>query len=71
MKYTVCKCVNGNFAIESEWADKQKAIAHFHKVCETHWNASDVIKATISLMDENLRVVNGYIEEVTHTPIEE
>lgn len=64
MKYAIIKCVNGSFAIESEWGDKEKAIARFHKVCESHWNASDVQKATIFLVNEHLIAESGYTETV-------
>lgn len=52
MKYAVAKCTNGNFSIESEWADKEKAYTNFHSVCTSLYNATDVEHATVVVIDE-------------------
>ena len=66
MKYSVVKVVNGNYAIVSEHSDAQSAVINFHEVCKVHWNASDVLDATIAILDENLDAYNGYKEHITH-----
>ena len=69
MKYAVIKVVNGNYAIASEGhTTPQAAIISWHEVCKTHWNAQDVISATISIVDENLDPYEGgrYKEHITH-----
>lgn len=65
-RYAILKNSNGAFAVESEWKDLNKAKAQFHKVCQNHWNAQDVIKATIMLCDEEFNLVEGYKETITH-----
>ena len=46
MKYSIIKVVNGNYFIEAEgFTDLDKAKVNFHGVCQTLWNAPDVITA--------------------------
>lgn len=71
MKYCVVKMVNSNPAIVSEHSDEQSAIVKFHDVCKTHWNAADVLEATIAILDENLDAYNGYKEHIHHEPVVE
>ena len=69
MKYTVTKVVNGNYAIVSEHSTAQAAIVAFHDQCKIHWNAPDVLDATIAILDENLDAYNGYKEHIMHEPV--
>ena len=62
MKYAIIKCSNGAFFIESEWADLTKAKVQFHAVCQTLWNAPDVVTAEVMIADEQLNCVDGYRE---------
>lgn len=68
MKYSVVKVVNHNFAIVSEHGDIQSAIVQFHDQCKIHWNAPDVLDATIAILDENLDTYQGsrYKEHIHH-----
>lgn len=67
MKYSLINCVNGNYSVVSEHGDKQSAIIGFHQRCAVLWNAPDVIKAVLNLVDENMYVVDGkYTETITH-----
>lgn len=67
MKYAVISNSNGTFKIESEWNnDKQGAFVDFHNKCKTYWNAPDVIKAIVEVVDENLDIVEGKREFFTH-----
>ena len=68
MKLFVIKMVNGNPAIVSEHTDEQSALVKFHDTCKTHWNAPDVLNATIAILDENLDAYKGYKEVVVHEP---
>ena len=71
MKYAIIKSSNGSFAIESEWSDLTKAKAHYHAVCQTLWNASDVVTAKVMIVDEQLNCVEGYKEFIHHEQTEE
>ena len=72
MKYAVIKCINGNFAIHAEgFTDKDNAKVNYHALCQTLWNADDVITAEVAIMDENLNVVEGYHEFISHAVNEE
>lgn len=67
MKYAVVKVINGHYFIHSEgWTDLSKAKVNYHGLCQTLWNAPDVITAEVKIMDENLDCVEGYKEYITH-----
>lgn len=67
MNYAVIKCINGNYFIHAEGiTDVNKAKMSFHGLCQTLWNASDVITAEVMIVDENLDCVEGYREFITH-----
>ena len=67
MKYAIIKCVNGNYSIHAEGiTDLASAKTQFHGLCQTLWNAPDVITATVSIANENLGCEEGYIEFIHH-----
>ncbi len=67
MKYALIQCVNGTFSIVSEHGENlQAARVAFHDRCKILWNASDVITATVAIIDSNLTYVDGRIEVITH-----
>ena len=67
MKYGIIKCVNGNYFIHAEGiTDISSAKVQFHGLCETLWNASDVLSACVMIVDEELNMVGGYKEFITH-----
>lgn len=68
MKYAIIKCSNGAFTIESEWTDVTKAKVQFHSVCQTLWNAPDVLTGEVMIADEQLNCVEGYKEFIHHDP---
>lgn len=70
MKYAIIKCINGNFSIDSELGNLNSAKVQFHALCQTLWNAPDVITAHVMIADEQLDVVEGYKEYIHHEPAE-
>ena len=52
MKYAVVQCSNGAFSIVSEWTERDQAIINFHSACTALWNAPDVERATVTVVDE-------------------
>ena len=66
MKYAIIKCINGSFTIDSEHEDLTPAKVRFHVVCQTLWNAPDVLTAKIEIVDEQLNVVEDYREFIHH-----
>ena len=67
MKYAIIKVVNGNFFIHAEGiTDLAAAKTQFHGLCQTLWNAQDVINAFVMIADEQLDVVEGYKEYIHH-----
>lgn len=67
MKYAIIKAINGGYFIHAEGiTDINSAKVQFHGLCQSLWNASDVLKATVIIADENLDAVEGYKEVITH-----
>lgn len=67
MKYAILKCVNGNYAVHAEGITTvEDAKTQFHGLCQTLWNAPDVITAHVMIADEQLDPVEGYKEFVHH-----
>ena len=67
MKYAIIKVINGNYSIHAEGITSlASAKTNFHGLCQTLWNAPDVISATVIIADENLDCVEGYKEFITH-----
>ena len=67
MKYAVIKCINGSYAIHSEgWTELSKAKVNYHELCQTLWNAEDVLTAKVMLVDEQLNCVEDYREFIYH-----
>lgn len=67
MKYAIVKVVNGNYSIHAEGiTDIANAKVQYHVVCQTLWNAPDVITAHVMIADEQLDIVEGYKEFIHH-----
>lgn len=67
MKYAIFKVINGNYFIHAEGiTELANAKTQFHGLCQTLWNASDVITAHVIIADEQLNVVEGYKEFIRH-----
>lgn len=70
MKYAIIKVSNGNYFIAAEGITSiTSAKTQFHSICQTLWNAPDVITASVAIVDENLDVVEGYKEFIYHEPV--
>ncbi len=71
MKYAIIKVINGNYFVHAEAiTDKASAKTQFHGLCQTLWNAPDVITAEVMIVDEQLDCVEGYKEFITHETTE-
>mgnify|MGYP007115375289 CR=1 FL=1 len=69
MIYSIIKCVNSNYSVHAEGITSlDSAKTQFHGLCQTLWNAPDVLSATVKIVDENLDCVEGYKEFITHQP---
>jgi len=72
MKYAIVKCVNGNYAIAAEgFTDIDNAKVNYHGLCQSLWNAPDVYTACVCIVDENLLIIPGYREFISHAVPEE
>lgn len=69
MKYAIIKVINGNFSVHAEgFTDIASAKVTFHGLCQTLWNAPDVISAYVMIADEQLDAAEGYKEYIHHDP---
>lgn len=69
MKYAIIKVINGNYLVHAEGiTNLSNAKVSFHGLCQTLWNAPDVISAYVMIVDEQLDVVEGYKEFIHHDP---
>ena len=67
MKYAIIKVINGNYFIHAEGITSiEAAKTQFHGLCQTLWNATDVISAYVMIADEQLDAVEGYKEYIHH-----
>lgn len=71
MKYAIIKVVNGNYSIHAEgFTDVDSAKVSYHGLCQSLWNASDVITACVRIADENLDTVENYKEYINKGVLE-
>ena len=69
MKYAIIKVINGSYSIHAEgFTDLKLAKVAFHGLCQTLWNAPDVLSAYVMIADEQLDAVEGYKEYIHHEP---
>ena len=72
MKFAIVKVINGNYFIHADGiTDIANAKTQFHGLCQTLWNASDVITAYVMITNEQLEVVEGYKEYIHHEAVTE
>ena len=71
MKYAIVKVINGHYSIHAEGITVlSSAKTQFHGLCQTLWNATDVVTAYVEIVDEQLDVVEGYKEFIHHEAVE-
>jgi hypothetical protein len=67
MKLAIIKVINGNYFIHAEGIETiESAKTQFHGLCQTLWNAQDVLSAYVMIADEQLDCVEGYKEFIHH-----
>lgn len=68
MKYAVIAVTNGNYNIHAEgFTDNLDAAkVNYHGYCQDLWNDSTTRTAEVAIVDENLDVVEGYKERISH-----
>ena len=66
MKYAIIVCVNGSFLVKAEGLTLESAKVQFHGICQTYWNAPDVARAEVMIVDEQLDCPEGYKEFIKH-----
>ena len=70
MKYAIVKVINGNYFVHAEGITNiAQAKTAFHGLCQTLWNAQDVITGEVMIVDEQLDCVEGYKENIHHEAV--
>lgn len=70
MKYALIKVINGTYSVHAEgFTTMEAAKVAYHGLCQTLWNASDVLTASVAIVDEQMDIVEGYKEYIHHEPI--
>ena len=70
MKYAIIKVINGNFFIDSEgYASPEAAKPNYHGVCQALWAEPSVVSACVKIVDENLDMVLGCKEVISHSAV--
>ena len=70
MKYAIIKVINGNYFVHAEGiTELSNAKTQFHGLCQILWNTTDVITATVEIVDENLDLVERYKEFIHHEAV--
>lgn len=65
--YCVIQVSNGANSVVAEGITSlDSAKTTFHQTCATLWNAPDVELAAVMIVDNQLRLVNGYHEVISH-----
>ncbi len=71
MKYAIIEVVNGSYFVYAESiTDLSAAKVQFHGLCQTLWNAPDVLTAEVAIVNEQLNIVEGYKEFVRHDAVQ-
>lgn len=71
MKYAVITCTNGVFSVQAENLTLESAKVNFHGLCQTYWNAPDVLSAYVMIADEQLDAAEGFKEYIHHEAVPE
>ena len=67
MVYAIFKVINGHYFVHAEGITAlASAKTMFHGLCQTLWNAPDVLSAYVMIVDEQLDAVEGYKEYIHH-----
>ena len=70
MKYAIIKVINGNYSVHAEGiTELDSAKTVYHGLCQSLWNAPDVISAHVMIADEQLDAVDGYKEYIHHEAV--
>lgn len=70
MKYAIIKVINGSFSVHAEgMTELSAAKVNYHGLCQTLWNAPDVLSAYVAIVDEQLDVVEGMKEYIHHDAV--
>ena len=67
-KYDVVQKVDGNLVVVSTWVDnKNSAYKAFHDRCALLWADAGTTKAVVTILDDNLEVLDGKKEFINKT----
>lgn len=69
-EFSVTRCTNGAFKVESEHGDEMSAKVAFHQLCASLWNEKSMdVNAEVSVLNKNLdKVIDEKITVIQPKP---
>ena len=68
-KFALITCSDGNFIVRSEWSNLDSAIIAYHTLIPALMNDKTMKTCMVKIVDENLDLVEGKMEYITHEPV--
>ena len=66
MKYAVIQFINGSYAVKYEGENLDSMKYNYHDWLSLLWNDSSAVDGIVQLVDENMDVVDGLSERISH-----
>ena len=66
MKYAVIQFINGSFSVKYEGENLDSLKYNYHDWLSLLWNDTGAVDGIVQLVDENMAVVDGLSERISH-----
>ena len=66
MKYAVIQFINGAFSVKYEGENLDSMKYNYHDWLSLLWNDTSAVDGIVQLVDENMDVVDGLSERISH-----
>jgi len=66
MKYAVIQFINGSFSVKYEGENLDSLKYNYHDWLSLLWNDTGAVDGIVQLVDENMDVVDGLSERISH-----
>lgn len=64
MNYAVIQFINGAFSVKYEGQNLESLKYNYHNWLSLLWNDEGAVNGIVQLVDENMDVVEGYMEKI-------
>lgn len=66
MKYAVIQFINGAFSVKYEGENLDSLKYNYHDWLSLLWNDTSAVNGIVQLVDDNMDVVDGLSERISH-----